>query len=193
VVHADGSKARAGAILRQAHARATGTNSTLPKATAVKVEETLRKYGLTGSGETYALRHGPSAAQYQFDYVNIQGTNNPNSAEIIDFGAFMAIDKFEYDLTDGMGTIYRAKKDPEFVQPDPAKRVPLDQWGDFGVRDPKRDKPWQWSHELAQAIAEGRADRDAVNQHIKNMVGAYQQKIHYVPKNCGGFYRSLSP
>lgn len=191
VTNADGSKDRAGAVLRQAHARATGPNSTLPKETGIKVEETLRKFGLTGSGETYALRQGPQAGQYQFDYVNIQGTNNPGRAEVIDFGAFLAVDKFDYNLTNGQGTIYSAKSDPNFVQPDLQKRVSLEQWGDFGVHDPKRDKPWQWSHELAKAIAEGRADRAAVDQHVANMVGPFKKKFNPTPAGCELLYRAL--
>lgn len=186
VIHQDGSRDRAGYILRQAHIRATGMNSSLSREDSIMIEKTLRRYGLTSSGETYAFRNNPlQASTTQWDYTNIQGTKNSRVVEIIDFGAFLAVDSFKYNLVSNydLHTPVLRVGTPEFIQPDPALRASLEQWGTFDLMDPKADKPWVWSHELARAWAEGRADRAAAERHIENMVGPVLRKLG-APGTC---------
>ena len=175
IVNADGSKMRAGYVLRQPHIRAKGPNSSLDPTRALEIERTLRRYGLTGSGETFAYRS--QGHQVAFDYLNIQGTNNLETAEILDFGAFLAVDHFDQDITDGLGTVYVKKNAPDFVQPDPSLRVRLEEWGNLGKADPKFDNPWRYSHELATAWAEGRASRSAFESHFEAMVRTSTKRL----------------
>lgn len=179
VIHQDGSRDRAGYILRQAHVRASGNISTLAKDEAYQVERVLRRYGLTSSGETYGFRHAGAGAQYNWDYTNVQGTNNSRVIEIIDFGAYLAVEKFDFRLVSHLD-LYTALTEPgraDFVQPDPARRVSLEQWGNMGAADPKMDKAWIWSHELARAWAEGRADRGAADQHLKALLEPFKNRL----------------
>lgn len=188
VTHSDGSRSRAGYILRQAHVRSEGFNSGLTMENAYLVERTLRRYGLTSSGETFAFRHeerqkGINSGQYNFDYTNVQGTNNKKTIEIIDFGAFLAVEKFDQILKSHVQwTVLETPAKAEFIQPDQRIRLSLEQWGNFGVQDPKSDKPWLWSHELAQAWAEGRAGREAFETHVRNMVGPVEQGLNSHPR-----------
>jgi hypothetical protein len=187
VIHADGSRSRAGYVLRQAHQRSALRISTLPIQDAFQVEKILRKYGMTSSGETFAMASADQkkgrALSYDFDYVNVQGTNNKNIIEVVDFGAFLVVDSFERDLVSNFDLNQKLLTPQTFgyIQPDPKLRVPMEQWGNLGTKDPKSDKPFIWSHELAQAVAEGRAGRDAVEQHLKNMLGPFQQRLQAVP------------
>lgn len=187
VKHADGSASRAGAILRQSHIRSTGYNSSLPEDKGFAIEKLLRRYGITSSGETtkgnlYYLNGStievkpgekvpPGATAW--DYINIQGTNNSKDTEVIDFGAYIAVASFSRDLRSpyDLGKVLMGPDSKDFVQPDEAIRLPLEQWGDFGVHDPKMDKPFIWSHELASAFASGRADRSAFDNHYNNLIG----------------------
>jgi hypothetical protein len=185
IKNADGSQDRAGAILRQAHVRSTGFNSSLAPEKGLAVEKVLRRYGITSSGETFAMR-----PNFPWDYVNIQGTNNQDVAEVIDFGAYLGVDRFQHNLTNGNGHVYIYKDTPDFIQPDPQLRVPLSEWGDFGVHDPKRDRPWVYSHDLAKALAEGRADRTAVDAHLRNFFEPISEKF----RGCGrDFHRLMAP
>lgn len=186
VIHADGSKDRAGLILRQAHQRIPEPGSALPKQASLGVEMLLRRYGLTSSGETYAYRSQPSTApEVQFDYTNIQGTNHPRVIEVIDFGAYLAVERFQHHIVshENMDLPVIRPGDQAFRQPDPALRFPLEQWGASGDKqDPKADKPWVWSHDLARAWAEGRADRSAFDRHLENMLGPLRQRLSPIPR-----------
>lgn len=190
VVHEDNNRDRAGYILRQAHRRSRGTNSLISNEDASKVEEALRRFGVTASGETYGFR---SAARidvhFDFDYLNLQGTSNSRMIEIIDFGAFLAVPRFEYELRDTIATnVVMDVTDPNFTQPKPEFRVPLEQWGNFGYADPKRDRPWVWSHELAKAWAEGRAHRVHFEQHERNMMDPFLHILKGKPLDCKKVY-----
>jgi hypothetical protein len=171
VRHADGSESRAGYILRQAHVRSNLRNSAIPVLSGYRLEKLFRKYGLTSSGETMkGLR--------DWDYFNIQGTKNWRSEEILDFGAFMVVNKFSRRIIrwDHLTTM-QYPSSYGFVQPQPALQIPLEMWGDFGNHDPKDDRPWRWSHDLAEAIAAGRADRRAVEQHIANFMTPVEVRL----------------
>jgi hypothetical protein len=195
VIHDDGKQSRAGAILRQAHRRAWNSNSGLDSDDALKVELTLRKYGITSTGEMHGFRAKfPGDSAYKVDALNIQGTSSLKPLEIIDFGAYLAVDRFEFPIatSSGMYPLLQPNS-PQFVQPNPALRVPLEQWGTFDLKDPKSDKPWVWSHELAQAWAEGRADHRAVDQHFRNFLEPFLRKLG--PGSCVQYLlkRSYSP
>lgn len=41
----------------------------------------------------------------------------------------------------------------------------------------KHDHPWRWSHELAEAFVEGRANRDHVWQHFQNLLRPVEEKL----------------
>jgi hypothetical protein len=204
VIHADGSKSRAGAILRQAHVRSTQHNSQLEGHRGADVEQLLRRHGITSAGEHYGRRAGPYPI-YE-DLINIQGTNNPKRTQVVDFGAFLALEKYDYHARWGLMPLHFVFTDETPI--DPKARVPLEQWGYLGKKDPKSDKPYIWSHELAQALAEGKADRSAVDTHFRNMLGPAFERlpVYYwdeiglwgdapMPRaeDCGKAFRGIAP
>lgn len=186
VKHADGSTSRAGYILRQSHIRSTGHNSSLSEAKGFAIEKLLRRYGITSSGETargnFYYWHGdildsntqkiPEGAR-PMDYINIQGTNNSDRTEVIDFGAYISLENFSREIRSpyDLSKVLLKTDSKDYVQPDSEIRIPLEQWGDFGTHDPKADKPFIWSHELARAFASGHANRDAFERHYWNLLG----------------------
>ena len=182
-------------ILRQAHRRSDGPNTTQPEDVSIMIEKFMRRYGLTTSGETFAFRYkemqeGKTSTQYPWDYTNVQGTDNKKIIEIIDFGAYIAVEKFEFKMVtnyDQYTAVIEPGK-PGYIQPDPDVRVPLEQWGNFGKPDPKSDKVWIWSHELANALAEGRADRAAAEQHYRNLVTPALDRIDAHRATCEGVF-----
>ena len=56
----------------------------------------------------------------------------------------------------------------------------------LGKADSKYDNPYIWSHELAEAIAQGRATRADAEQHIRNLFDtpAVQNALRAVPASC---------
>lgn len=189
VIHADGSKSPAGYIVRQAHQRSSEYNSSLPRSSGFKVEEALRTFGLTSSGETFAKRPQYQNEQYfkdsywAFDYVNVQGTNNRERIEIIDFGAFVAVNKFFYDLRATDLSTLRPHSSSEFKQPSDDQKIPFEIWGSPGQIDPKKDYPFIWSHELAQNWRNGVAQRSDFEQHINNLLNPILAKLQK-QKSC---------
>ena len=180
VKHEDGSQSPAGYVLRQAHQRAPGFNSTLSRENGIAIEKLLRRYGVTSSGETFTCREGTHKARCMFDYTNVQGTDNASTVEVLDFGAFLAVDHFDQNLVSNYdpGTPISEPGQADFIQPDKALRIPLEQWGAYANhQDPKMDKPFVWSHELATAFAEGRADRSAMETHLRNMLGPIAARL----------------
>lgn len=96
---------------------------------------------------------------------NIQGT--PNN-DILDFGHYVVRD----DLADA----------------DPNKQIPFHLWGhDRSIVDDtqgadrwfysKKDFPWAWSHELADAFANGRANRHDAWTHFQNLINPARAKL----------------
>ncbi len=170
VVHADGSKSRAGYILRQAHVRSPLLNSYIPDNEALRVELLLRKYGISTAGDTF---HMPNA------YPNVQGTNNRKTTEVLDFGAYVAMPAYKQAISSRIaGAWIIPQTSKHYVAPDQNLAIPLELWGPAGeTLDPKMDRPFVWSHELAEAWADGRADRSAVNTHIENLLGPVYKKL----------------
>lgn len=174
IKHPGGGTSRAGTILRQAHTRyhdgpiglRTRSQSTmLPRDFQLEVETFLRRFGIT------------STVKYDGkDLINLQGADN---LAVIDFGSFLTEKKFDkvvvhfYDKQgNASGTdVVMSPGDEKFIQPNKDQRVPFDLWGysQTGKQDSKFDNPYIWGHELAQALAEGRATRADVIQHLKNM------------------------
>lgn len=175
VKHPNQSTSQAGIILRQAHARAPGRSSTLSEEQTLRVEKVLRQYGLTSAG---AYRQ-----KYDYDLLNVQGTTN---GAVIDFGGFLSIDDFKKrDAIHFFGRdVLYSDSDPQRVVVDETIRLPLAQWGSSlsGVDDPKMDNLWIWSHELAQALASGRASRDDAYQHLRNMWGPAFERLDQNPR-----------
>lgn len=108
---------------------------------------------------------------------NVQGTKD---FHIFDFGHFV--------VRDDMSEI------------DPNKLVPFDQWGyDKSVPIPsgdrwfhsKIDKPWNWSHEVADAWRQGSANRHNVWQHFDNLLGPAQLKLKAQSANCADMARNI--
>lgn len=119
--------------------------------------------------------------KYGFDpNENIQGTKKKN---IFDFGHFV--------VRDDMSEI------------DPEKQISFEAWGynksipeDKGDRwfYSKKDRPWNWSHDLADAWRRGDANRHNVWQHYENMVRPFVNKIesfHGSSQNCAQSMRDI--
>jgi hypothetical protein len=166
IKNADGSTSPAGTVLRQAHERSLGSYSLIDTDRALKIEQLLRRYGVTSAG---AHRN-----RWPYEWLNIQGTKN---GDVLDFGGFLTVDRFEKPLVEAFKTLTYSPplmsiKEVSLLQPDPAIRVPLDLWGTTfsGKVDPAYDNPWIWSHELAANLRAGTASRADVEQHIRNLL-----------------------
>ncbi len=191
IINKDKSKSRAGVILRQAHERyhgdpvdrrEKGLAAMLPRALQVKIEKLLRHYGITSS-----ILWG------QKELVNLQGTKN---GAVVDFGAFITKKDFQkelyffYDQQNGTASgadLITKPGDADFVHPDPRLQIPFEVWGfsQSGKEDSKYDNPFIWSHELAEAIAQGRASRQDAEQHLRNLFdrGDVQSALHSPVEN----------
>jgi hypothetical protein len=82
--------------------------------------------------------------------------------------------------------IIMTPKDAHFIQPNPKFQIPFQLWGysQTGKADSKYDNPFIWSHELAEALAEGRASRADAEQHVRNFFD--QESMQKI-------FRSISP
>ena len=181
VIHQNGDRNRAGAILRQAHRRFPSQASLFPTELTLNIERVLRRYGITSAG---AYRTN----ERSYDRMNIQGTAD---GAVIDFGAFLAVAQFDRPISTFLPSKLRIHQtDSQFVQPDPTIRVPLREWGvpEGHAQDPKNDTPWRYAHDLARAIADGRADRSAFDRQFVDMLGAYSAQLKV---DHGGLCRSL--
>ncbi len=148
VIHEDGSRSPAGYYIRQGHDRWVSNNSHRNDWLDQTDRDRLQKI----------------FREYGLDpNTNIQGTKNKN---IFDFGHFV--------VRDDMREI------------DPEKQISFEAWGyDKSIREDrtdrwfysKRDNPWNWSHELADAWRRGDADRHSVWLHYENMVRPFVQKV----------------
>jgi hypothetical protein len=162
VVHADGSKSRAGEILRQGHQRFQDFGSLYDDDTSLKLETLLRRYGVSSAG---AYHDEP------VEKINLQGTLQKNG--VLDFGGFLVLDHFDKPAKNFYHSkILISPTQADFVQPDPELRVPFQIWGTTatGKLDPKADNVWVWSHELSDSIERGTASRHDVEQHMRNLL-----------------------
>ena len=134
VIHNDGTRSPAGAVLRQAHKRMPSEeiikkgNTFLPDDQALEIEMLLRKYGITSSGEADWGFEGKQS----FDIMNVQGNQN---GEILDFGAFRIRSSFTKDVNFYPPPGFENGKEavkfgaPNFVQVDPAVAITEEDWG----------------------------------------------------------------
>jgi hypothetical protein len=162
----DGIYMRAGAILRQGHARPRlvgGGNHFASVIDSKMIEELLREYGITSTGD---------GASEKKEKVNIQISNDK---ALIDFGAYLVRDHFSVELRHyGDHTLLASPSSPHFVQPDPHLKVPASVWGssETGMVNPRFDNPWVWSHRLAADLRSGRAQPEHALMHLHNMMSA---------------------
>jgi len=181
VVNADGSRSRAGYILRQAHQRSANHNSSLSKNVSFLLEKVYRKYGLTSSDETYVFRHNGHTESYNFDYTNIQGTNNPAENEIIDFGAYRIVDHFKFKLISNDYSTLMDVHDPGFVQPDPVLRIPMEPWEQVTFGDISIDKVYVRALDLAASFAKGTVGREALEELVGTTITPIREKFRTPP------------
>jgi hypothetical protein len=99
-------------LLRQAHIRATENWTCIAAPRALKIENLLRKYGISSVGN---VKH-----------INIQGSlaNEHDGDAVVDFSSFSFHREFKEPLRDFIPTwthesILVAPDSPDFVQPDP--------------------------------------------------------------------------
>lgn len=177
VRHADGSTSPAGIYLRQAHIRAKGNYSLFNETESLRLEKTLRKYGITSAG---AYRD-----RFNYDKINIQGTKD---GAVLDFGGFLTVDKFrkrEARHFFGTNTLIKAN---EVVDPDPELKIPFHIWGttESGVEDPKNDNIWRWSHNLAKDLRNGSAQREHATTHFYNLMNPIKTLLPLAPGRQSG-------
>lgn len=193
IKHPDGKFSEAGVVLRQAHVRyhegpigfrSRSQSVMLPKKLQIEIEMALRQFGITSS-----------VAHLNRDLVNLQGAE---SGAVIDFGSFLVKEKFEnpvalfYDTkgNSGNGELITAPGMPNFIQPSFKKQIPFSIWGytASGKADPKYDNPFIWSHELAESLASGRADRSHAQQHLHNLLDPVLPILKPVALKCSRVY-----
>lgn len=177
-----GGFSRAGAILRQGHRRSSGVVSILRGKRALPIERLLRSYGVTSTGVD---------RNRKAEEINIQA-----SAEgaLVDFGAYLTVWDFQKPVRNSFERpILMRPSDVGFPQPLARLRVPFEIWGSSvsGWEDPQGDNPWRWSHELAESIRRGTADRSAMLQHIRNLLDPVQEIFSREPSICDGALQGL--
>jgi hypothetical protein len=194
IKHPDGERSRAGIILRQAHrryhggplgtSRGKGQVVTLPRELSLEIEILLRKHGITSAQSTG-----------RYDVMNLQGAE---SGAVIDFGSFLVKKDFYHRVAyayDKQGNPLIWSDDfalrpelPGFPQPLPQSQIPFEIWGysQTGKADSKYDNPYIWSHDLAEALKTGRASRQDVEQHVRNMfdIPSVQNALRHIPRSC---------
>ena len=163
VIHPDGSTSPAGFYLRQGHKRYTQAENSLrfgmpmgngwmDKFWRERYDKLLTRYGIWANG-------------------NYQGTVENH---LFDFGHYIVRDDLSHSLE--------------------AVAVPFEQWGFEKApgeqiaswsdrwKFSKRDRPWNWSHETAEAFASGRASRHDVWLHHYNLLKPVQEKLDKSPR-----------
>lgn len=203
IIHNNGEKSPAGAIVRQAHERYDVDyfkeygNSFLEPQKAKKLELILRKYGISSSGEGTWRTWGRLGLER--DVINIQG--NPKG-EIIDFGPYRVRDHFEMntyfygDITDSKAKPLFESDSRGFVQPDPKIALSVEKWGrlknpQFGLKDEVLSKE---IHSLVDDFNSGKASRIDVRDFVISklrdgnypMAKLYRSKIQM---NCENVHR----
>lgn len=171
----------AGLILRQAHTRSTihvnaSANSFLPVDAGVKIENVLRRYGLTSAGSGFDADH---------EIINVQGTKN---GEMVDFGATVvfpekqftkpvfsaAQDQFYLDDV-AEEVVARGNKQlmhpstPEFIQPDASLRIDKFDWvlpQFISSKHPYVDRVRITSESMVKKFRAGRLSREAIDGYV---------------------------
>jgi hypothetical protein len=162
----DGGMVRAGAVLRQAHARprrSLGGNHFASTLESKIIEDLLRHYGITSTGDN---------ATETLERVNIQVSKD---GDLVDFGAYFVRGQFQKMTVHYLSS--EALSDPKLepsAQPDPRDQLPLPIWGSTETKfeNPRYDNPWVWSHKLAQDLKSGAARPEHVQKHYENMMAA---------------------
>ncbi len=190
-----GGRSRAGVVLRQAHTRyhlgPIGNRQredpvVLPNEYQLEVEMALRPFGVSAAINVHP---GLYAVTQQGDQLNLQGATD---GSIVDFGGFRARKNFTlplYTPYDSKGNanvtdadIVLKPDDVRYVQPNQKLAVPFELWGNTETGG-GLDNPYIWSEHTAIAIAEGRAGREAVENHFKNLIEPVEKKLaSYVGK-----------
>ena len=194
IIHPDGSRSRAGTVLRQAHVRYHGgpigrrhrsQATVLPENLQLEMELFLRTLGITSS-----------VAWFDRDLLNIQGAEN---GAVVDFGSFLVRERFSRPMSffyDKEGNVrssmapdfIMSPRDKNFIQPDLNLRIPFNIWGysQTGKPDPKLDNPFVWSHQLAEGLASGHATRADAEQHVRNFFDQepVQKVLRSIPRSC---------
>lgn len=136
IIHQDGKKSPAGAVLRQAHQRMSEDylrrydNTFLPEQASRDIELILRRYGMTSSAEGDWV--SADFALSPRDVINIQGNMK---LEIVDFGPYRVKSSFSRptywypNVHSEAATPTLSPTDPDFVQPDPTKALKVNRWG----------------------------------------------------------------
>lgn len=97
------------------------------------------------------------------------------SGALFDFGAFLVMENFNSEREarhfDTKKVLISSGLENQ-IQPVPEHRIPFNLWGfsQSGIADPQHDNIWYWSHDLANALSDGRADRAAADHHLRNML-----------------------
>ncbi len=185
VIQEDGAKLPAGIVIRQAHDRMPHGGQ-IDNRNAAELETLFRRYGFTSAGQYYE--------KSDYHVVNIQGTKNQKA--IYDFGAFLSAERFEKQIR-SLPTAEMANPDGKhFPQPDPDRRIPYSFWGtsETGVKDPKYDNPWVYSHRLAQDFRDRKATREHTEIHLKNALQELEQRLsaNPAPAFCADQFRRLA-
>jgi hypothetical protein len=198
VIHADGSKSPAGAVLRQAHTRRPTDhqeelgNSFLPAKDGIEAEMTVRKYGITFSGEGN-WRKDIEEALGPADALNVQGNYRH---EIVDFGTVRIVSSFFRTLYHYGDFLYKqwGRKEPitnpgeaGFIQPDPKLALSVDEWGrpDNSELNLKEDQIGVFTRQLAQDFLKGKVTRSDINK-------AFDAKMESGPYPFARQYRNNS-
>jgi hypothetical protein len=177
----DGSYIRAGAILRQGHTRPRligGGNHFASAIDSKMIEELLRQYGITSTGD---------AATATEERVNIQISKDH---ALIDFGAYLVRDHFNLEYRHyGDHTYLGGPSSIHFLQPNPLFKIPASVWGssETGVVNPRFDNPWVWSHRLAEDLRTGRAQPEHALLHLHNMMNA-----NTLPSELAGKFKNFN-
>ena len=189
VIHQDGNQSRAGAILRQAHTRAPGHMSTLTLEQSLRIEALLREYGMTTTGTKRGL---------SYDLINAQGTTD---GAAIDFGGFLVVNDLVRPAAAFLPDAGQSSPDffipgtESFIHPNPDFKIPYELWGSSVTRDDdsKSDNPFVWSHELAESLAQGTAQRKDSEQHVRNLLEPIARLFaahpHPLPQTCENLFR----
>ncbi len=164
-LHPDGSKVPAGSVLRQAHQRIQGKPGFqyLPPADSRSLELTLRRFGMTATGDSAAKGNGLA--------VNLQGSVDQ---KLVDFGQIIAAEAFDPVAVRNYGVggmfVMIDPTDPDFVSA-PAAEVKsfADQWGPYlgQAPDPKFDRIAGEMHDLARAFRDGKVTRREIARSSK--------------------------